>query len=502
MTQQNRTSRPPVVAVVGHIDHGKSTLLDYIRKTSVVEKEAGGITQHLSAYEVSHTSKEGGAARTITFLDTPGHAAFQKMRARGLEVADVAILVVSAEEGVKPQTLEAVSLIKETAIPYIVALTKIDKPSANVERAKASLVENEIYLEGMGGDVPCVPVSSKRGDGIPELLDLILLAADVAGLSADLGKPGLGTVIEAHVDARKGTSATLIVRDGAIESGQYVVAGEAFAPTRIMENFLGKKMRQATAGTSVRVVGFSLLPETGTLFTVVDSKKQAEALAASARSARLESTTHVMRSGESEEEQKPHLALVIKTDVAGTIDAIEHELAKLSQEKMDVRIVSRGVGAVSEGDVKQAGGGGIILGFNVRIEPVAKEMAERLGVRIEVFDVIYRLTEEIQKIVAERTPKREEVEQTARVKVLKLFSESKGGIVLGGRVEEGELSLGDHVKILRRDVEMGRGSIESLQSGKTPTKKVEAGNEFGALVKTKDPVVPGDHLVSFVVVLK
>jgi translation initiation factor IF-2 len=306
------------------------------------------------------------------------------------------------------------------------------------------------------------------------------------------------------VDARKGTSATLIIRDGKIESGAYIVAGEAFAPVRIMEDFLGRKIKEAVAGSPVQIVGFNTLPETGTSFTVVDSKKEAEAAVALARNERAQVTAPQQRS-ESEEEARPYLPLIIKTDVSGTIDAIEHEIAKLPQEKMEVRIVGKGVGTISEADVKIAAGGsgnGIILGFNVRIEPSAKDTAERLGIRIELFDVIYRLTEEIQKIVLERTPKYEEAEQTALCKVLKVFSESKGGIVLGGRVEDGVFGLGDQVKILRRDVEIGRGSIESLQTGKAPTKKVEAGNEFGAVLKTKDPVAPGDHLQSFVVVLK
>lgn len=503
MTQNKKQVRPPVVAVVGHIDHGKSTLLDYIRKTSIVEKEAGGITQHLSAYEVMHEGKETGE-RSITFLDTPGHAAFQKMRARGLEVADVAILVVSAEEGVKPQTLEAVRLIRETKIPFIVAINKIDKPSSNVEKTKASLIENEIYLEGMGGDVPSVPISAKRGDGIPELLDLILLAADLAELSFDPSVPGSGTVIEAHIDARKGTTATLIIREGTVESGSYIVAGESLAPVRIMEDFLGRKLKTATAGRPVQIVGFSSLPETGIPFSVVSSKKEAESAVAAARTERMQATAPTKQSS-GEEEQKPYLPIVIKSDVAGTIDAIEHEVQKLPQEKMDIRIVGKGVGAISEGDVKMAAGGagnGIILGFNVKVEPIAKDSAERLGIRIDVFDVIYRLTEELSRIVLERTPKKEEEEQKGMSKVLKVFSESKAGIVLGGRVEDGVLSQGDQVQILRRDVEIGRGTIESLQAQKSSVKKVDAGSEFGALISTKSQVAPGDHLRSFIVVLK
>ncbi|MEK7612804.1 MAG: GTP-binding protein, partial [Patescibacteria group bacterium] len=263
--------RPPIVAVVGHIDHGKSTLLDYIRHTSVVAGEAGGITQHLSAYEAEHTNETG--THRITFLDTPGHEAFSAMRLRGLEVADVAILVVSAEEGVKPQTLEALKLIQEVNIPYIVALTKIDKPSANLEKAKMSLLEHQIFLEGMGGEVPYIPVSGKTGEGIPELLDLILLAGELEGLSADPEAPAEGHVIEAHVDPRRGNTATLIVQNGSIKSGEYVVSGESLAPVRIMENFLGRKISEALPGSPVQLVGFSILPTVGDPWSVVERKK-------------------------------------------------------------------------------------------------------------------------------------------------------------------------------------------------------------------------------------
>src|SRR3989344_5558418 len=268
-------TRPPIVAIVGHIDHGKSTLLDYIRHTNVAESEAGGITQHLSAYEAVH--KKDSGERKITFLDTPGHEAFRAMRSRGLNAADVAILAVSAEDGVKPQTLEALKLIEEAKIPFVVAFTKIDKPGANVERAKMSMLENQIYLEGMGGEVPYVAVSGKTGEGIFELLDLILLAADLEGLSADPGAPGEGVVIEARVDPRRGNTATLIVQDGSVRSGEFVVAGASFAPVRIMENFLGKPVKEAAPGSPVRIVGFSYLPQVGEKWRVVETKKEAEA---------------------------------------------------------------------------------------------------------------------------------------------------------------------------------------------------------------------------------
>src|SRR3989344_8283778 len=272
--------RPPVVAIVGHIDHGKSTLLDYIRKTNVALAEAGGITQHLSAYEAMHLPAQAGKneePRKITFLDTPGHEAFTAMRSRGLEVADVAILVVSAEDGVKPQTLEALKLIEGVKIPYIVALTKVDKPSANIDKAKASLLENGIYLEGLGGEVPSIAVSGKTGTGIPELLDLILLAAELEGLSADPSLPGEGVVIEAHIDNKRGNTATLVVENGSVRSGEFVVTGESLAPVRIMENFLGKPIKEALPGSPVRIVGFSSLPQVGAKFKTVETKREAEA---------------------------------------------------------------------------------------------------------------------------------------------------------------------------------------------------------------------------------
>jgi translation initiation factor IF-2 len=502
----NRTKRQPIVAIVGHIDHGKSTLLDYIRKTNVVEGEAGGITQHLSAYEIEHTSSNSGTEKkeSLTFLDTPGHAAFQKMRARGLEVADVAILVVSAEEGVKPQTLEAVKLIQQEKVPYIVALTKIDKPSANLDRAKSSLIENEIYIEGMGGDIPFVAVSGKSGEGIPELLDLIVLSAELAELTYDAQTPATGSIIEANVDNRKGISATLILREGCLQSGSYIVAGESIAPVRIMENFLGKPIKEAHAGQPVRIIGFSSVPTVGGAFRTVKNKKEAEAAAEEERR-KAPKKQNAVYTASDEETARPILPLVIKADVVGTIDAIGHEIEKIPAERIELRMVSQGVGNISEADVKQVAGSstpGIILGFNVKVDGSAKDLAERMGVTIETFDIIYKLAEWLAEEAVKRTPKAMVEEVHGRAKILKIFSESKNGFVLGGRVEEGELTEGAQLKILRRDIEVGRGHVGSLQSQKAPVKRVEAGNEFGALIETKDAPAAGDYIVAFSMIEK
>lgn len=501
--------RPPIVTVVGHIDHGKSTLLDYIRKTNVVEAEAGGITQHLSAYQATHKNQSG--EHLITFLDTPGHEAFSAMRSRGLKVADVAILVVSSEEGVKPQTLEALKLIEAAEIPFVVAFTKIDKPGANIERAKMSMLEHQVFLEGMGGEVPWVAVSGKSGEGIPELLDLILLAAELEGISANPNTPGRGLIIEAHVDAKRGNTATLIVQDGTLGSGEFVVAGGAWAPVRIMENFLGKAVKEAAPGSPVRIVGFSTLPEVGQDWHCVESKREAESEVRAAQPSplRRDIPRSSAETAASPEEAVTVLPLIIKTDVAGTGEAVMHELNKLPKSpRLEVRIVARSVGTITEGDVKLVGAraagaqAGIIIGFNVKVEPAARELAERLGVTVATFDIIYKLAEWLSAQVEERRP-RERVEEVAgAAKVLKFFSMAKGRVVLGGRVEEGALSENAEVKVMRRDLELGRGRIVSLQTQKTPVKKVDAGMEFGAQLKLDVEPAPGDRLEAFNVVHK
>ncbi len=506
-------SRPPIVAIVGHIDHGKSTLLDYIRKTNVVEGEAGGITQHLSAYEAVHKNTSG--EHTITFLDTPGHEAFKSMRARGLEAADVAILIVSSEEGAKVQTAEAYKLIKEVKLPFVVAFTKIDKPGSNLEKAKLSMLEHEVYLEGMGGDVPWVGISSKTGEGIPELLDLILLAAELKGLSADPKKPGEGLVIEAHVDSKRGSTATLIVQDGHIESGTFVVAGSAFAPVRIMENFVGKPIKEAFPGSPVRIIGFSELPTVGSRWSVVKSKKEAEEKSRSytpplVRSGPLGQVQHSLQdvaSAPTEAEVvKVVVPVVIKTDVSGVGEAVMHEIEKFPQDdRLEVRIVTRSVGAITENDVKLVSGGkvgGIVLGFNVKVEREARELADRQGVEIQTFDIIYKLTEWLTEAIAAKRPRLETPIMTATAKVLKYFSAQQGRVVLGGRVEEGTLKQNQDIKIMRRDIELGVGTIVGLQSNKKDVKTVEAGSEFGAMIRTSVIPAAGDRLEAFTIELQ
>ncbi len=485
----NIIKRPPVVVVMGHIDHGKSTLLDTIRKSSIVDGEAGGITQHLSAYVVSHKTKEG-VEENITFLDTPGHAAFQKMRLRGADVADVAILMVSAEDGVKPQTLEALESIKAADIPYVVAINKIDKPGADIPKTQASLVENEIYIEGMGGDIPWVPVSAKAGEGINELLDLVVLAADLAELTGDSNASARGKVIEGKMDPQRGNTATLLVEEGTLKSGQFVVTGETYSPVRIMEDFQGKPVKEAGIATPVRIVGFNDIPVVGSEFITVESKKVAEV--------KMEENRSSAKSTESETTQKSKLPVVpvlIKADVLGTIDAIKHELDKFESDRICVKVIDSGVGDVSVSDVQNVSAtpDAIIVGFNVNVERPAKDLAERLNVEIDTFDIIYELSEWLNTALKNRTPKKEEKIETGSIKILRHFSVQKNIHVLGGRAEEGTIKLNQTVKILRRDIEIGTGVIKNLQQAKSDVQQVEEG-EFGMQLDTKAEIAPGDYL--------
>ncbi|MEK7639007.1 MAG: translation initiation factor IF-2 [Patescibacteria group bacterium] len=482
--------RPPVVVVMGHIDHGKSTLLDYIRKSNVVEGEAGGITQHLSAYVVAHKTKDG-AEETITFLDTPGHEAFQKMRLRGADVADVAILVVSAEDGVKPQTLEALASIVQAGIPYVVAINKIDKPGANIVRTQSSLIENEIYIEGMGGDIPWAAISAKKGDGVDELLDLVVLTADLAELSGDKNAPATGHVIESNMDAKRGNTATLIIKNGTLKSGQFVVSGESYSPVRIMEDSQGKTIREASLGAPVRIIGFTEIPQVGTHFVTVASKKEAEVAIAEHTAKKIQPTA-------ASKSDLPTIPILIKADVVGTIEAIEHELAKFVSDRIVVRVIATGVGNITVNDVQNVSAtkDAIIVGFNVNVDRGAKDLAERLEVEIDTFDIIYELSEWLNTALKNRTPQREEKIETGTVKILRLFSTQKNTHVLGGRLEEGTIKLKQRVRVLRRDVEIGTGTVKNLQQHKSDVEHIDEG-EFGMQLETKAEVVPGDYLKPF-----
>ena len=491
----NLIVRPPVVAVMGHIDHGKSTLLDYIRKSNTTAGEVGGITQGISAYEVVHNGKR------ITFLDTPGHAAFISLRDRGAYIADIAILVVSAEDGVKPQTLEALQSIKTAKIPYIVAINKIDKENANVERTKQNLAENDIFVESYGGEIPAGPISAKTGQGVPEILDMIALVAEIGEYKADPSINASGIVLESERHKSKGVTATLVIKEGTLKTGMFVVAGESLSPIRILQNFKGEAISEASFSSPVRVIGFDIIPPAGTTFETYNNKKEAE----SAREENIaKKQNQKNKPNQIPEEEKMILPVTIKANNAGTIEAIEHEIAKISHERLAIKIISKGIGEISEGDVKSAGGkeGSLILGFSVGSDASAKALAERLGITIIIFDIIYKLTEYLEALILERAPKIEVEEKTGVAKVLKFFSRVKDKQVIGARAEEGVLSSNAEVRIMRREAEIGRGHIRELQRQKMKVGTVEAVNEFGAMVESKIELAPGDKLECFKIVQK
>jgi translation initiation factor IF-2 len=497
---ENQTARPPVVAIMGHIDHGKSTILSCIRNSAKELREAGGITQHISAYEVE-SAGDDGRVKKITFLDTPGHEAFCGERARGAGVADVAVLVVSAEDGVKPQTLEALRSIESSQTPFIVAINKIDKDGANIDRTKQSLAENNVFVEGYGGTIPVVPVSGKTGDGITELLDMILLVADMADLKGDPTQNGSGIVIESNLDPKKGLSATCIIKNGTVKKGQYIVAGEGLAPVRIMENYLGKQVDHATFSSPIKIIGWNSLPETGAEFFTFDNRDEAFAIVEKTKTTKKTVSREQTKIAENSEIICP---IIVKADTSGSLEAVIFEIKKLNTAQIGISVVSCGIGAISENDIRLAQGSRkvTIVGFNVKVESLAKSFAERAGIEIKTFDIIYKMTEWLKEFLLSQTPKVSEIVLTGSAKILKVFSKTKDKQIIGASVQSGNITVGSTISIKRRDSEIGQGKIRGLEQQKKKTDSVATGTEFGAMVEAKIEIAPGDILESFITVEK
>ena len=495
----NEKVRPPVVVVMGHVDHGKSTLLDYIRKSNIVDCEAGGITQCISAYEVS-TKDENGANRLITFIDTPGHEAFSKMRTRGAEAADIAILVVSAEDSVKAQTLEAYNTIIESKTPYIVAINKIDRPNANIEKTKMDLVEKGIYLEGLGGDIPYVLISAKEGTGIDELLSMIILVSDLQEFKGNPSLNATGVIIEVKRDPKRGISATCIIKNGTLRSGMFVACGESIVTTRIMESFLGKAIKEATFSSPIRLVGFESMPEVGNTFESFKTKKEAENYVNEIKNENLDNKIKETRT----ESTGKIIPIIIKTDVLGTTEAIEKEISKLNTTEISFKIISKGVGAINESDLKMGNVNkeSVIVGFSVKMDNGAKDLNETLKVKVETFDIIYKLIDWLKELSEERRPRLETIEVIGSLKVLKTFGQTHNKHVVGGKVMTGKITFGSNIRIIRRDFEIGKGKIVELQINKIKSKEVFEGSDCGLQVETKIDIAAGDVLEAFEVVIK
>ncbi|KKR39270.1 MAG: Translation initiation factor IF-2 protein [Parcubacteria group bacterium GW2011_GWC1_40_11] len=483
--------------VMGHIDHGKSTLLDYIRKTNVTENEKGGITQKISAYEVLHKD-EHGKEKKITFLDTPGHEAFSKMRERGAQIADVAILVVAADDSVKPQTTEAWKTILESKTPCIVAINKIDKAGANIEKTKTELAEHEIYLENYGGKIPYVEISGKTGEGVDNLLSLIVLLAEMENFTGSPQENASGFVLEANLDSKRGIEATLIIKDGHLEKGMTVAAEDCICSTRIIENFKGVMINEANASAPVRIFGFNKIPKVGAAFKSFKNKKEAEKYTQDWEVKNL----NIKGKGEHKIEEntdKKIIPILLKADVSGTLEAIEKEIAKIKTTGAEFKIINKGVGTISESDIKSIASNkdSLVIGFNVKADKSATEVAENRNIVISFFDIIYKMTEWLQIEMEKRRPRVETIETTGRAKILRAFSRTKERQIVGGRVTEGKLILNGTVKIMRRDFEIGRGKIVNLEKGKVKTSTVEEDAEFGMMIESKIEIVQGDVVELF-----
>jgi len=479
--------------VLGHIDHGKTTLLDQIRKTHVAEKESGGITQHIGAYQIvlpAGRQEKGG--KKITFLDTPGHEAFSQMRSRGARVADIAILVVDCCEGVQAQTKEAILSIKKAGIQIIVVLNKIDKPEANPEKTKGELSKEGVLVESLGGKVPQVLVSAKTGQGVEDLLELILLVAEMEDLKTDVSKSAEGAVIESYLDSQRGPTATLLLTEGILKKGDILGTLSTFGKIKSLESFRGVPLEKVLPSDPVIVVGFENVPKVGENFKVFPGIEEAKSYLKF-----LEKKAPEVL--EISAEQKV-LNLILKSDVLGSIEAIEEVLRGLPQEKVILRILKSEVGEISERDIKLAKGGrAVILGFRVKISPAAKILAERDKIKIMTFEIIYDLIEWVRKFM-ERIVEPELVRmELGKVKVLAIFLAEKNRQIIGGKVTEGEVRKGVQIEIFRGNEELvGKGRLINLQRNKKDIDRVSKGEECGMLYEGNVRVEEGDTLVIYI----
>ncbi len=493
-----KESRPPVVTVMGHVDHGKTSLLDAIRNTNVIQGEAGGITQHIGAYTVDCKGQ------SITFIDTPGHAAFTAIRARGAQLTDVAVLVVAADDGIMPQTVEAINHIKSANCPMIVAINKIDKPEANIDRVKQQLTEYNVVPEEWGGDVICVPISAKKNMNIDNLLESILLVAEMLELKADSTQEASGTIIESKVDKGRGIVATILIKNGSLKIGDFVVCGVASGRIRAMMDYKGNNVKVAGPSMPVSVLGLNVVPEAGEMAYVVDEKMAKNII--DERTARLQ--VEKMKEGagvtledflqQSADSEVKVLKVIIKADVKGSCEAVKMTLEKIHNDEAKVQVIHSGVGGINESDVILANASkAIIVGFNVKPEAKAKQMADRDKVEISLYKVIYDAVDDItNKINGMQAPKFEEV-ITGHIEVRQLFKISSVGTIAGSYVTDGLVNRDSKIRVIRNGEMILDTSIETLQHQKDQVKTVKMGYECGIKLKGFNDVVVGDILEAY-----
>ncbi len=482
--QPNIVSRPPVVVVMGHVDHGKSSLLEAIKGLKITAKESGGITQHIGAYEVEHQGKK------ITFLDTPGHEAFSAMRSRGAKVADIAILVVDAEESVKPQTKEAILHIQKAGIPMIVAINKIDKPGSNPEKVKRDLIQSDVLVESLGGKIPQVLTSAKEKKGLTELLEIILLVAEMEEFKGDISKPAEGVVIESYLDNQRGPIATVLLRDGILRKGDIIAAYPALGKVKSIEDFQGVPREEGLPSMPCVITGFEAVPQVGEKFGVYPDIESAQKNLGK-KEKRMEGFDMTVM-----EKDKRVLNLVLKADVQGSIEAIREVLKTLPQEKVVLRILKGEAGEIQEGDIKLAKEGKAkIIGFRVKTNVIAKNLAERENISITTFDVIYNLAQGVRVLMERRAAPEKVRTDLGKLKVLIVFLNEKNRQIVGGKIIEGEIKKGGtQIEVLRNNEIVGRGRPINLQKNKKDIDRAVKGDEAGVLYEGDVKIEQGDVL--------
>ena len=493
-------ARPPVVTIMGHVDHGKTTLLDHLRHSHITAGEAGGITQHIGAYQIKHDGK------TITFLDTPGHAAFTNMRARGADITDITVLVVAADDGVMPQTIEAIHHSQAAGVPIIVAVNKIDKPGANPNHVMEQLTEYGLIPEDWGGDTIFVEISAKLGQNIDELLDMILLQAEMMELKANPKQHGAGSVIEARLDKGKGSVASLLVQQGTLHVGDPIVVGNTFGRVRTMTNDRGKAVHKAKPGTPVEITGLNDVPDSGDRFVTFNDEKTARAAgekrAEQALIKERSKTTHVtldnlfdtIKEGEMKE-----VDLIIKADVQGSVEALAQSFQKIDVEGVRVNIIHQAVGAINESDITLAeASNAIIIGFNVRPTPLAKQQADADGVDIRLHNVIYKAIDEVETAMKGMLEPEYQEKVTGQVEIRETYKVSKLGTIGGAYVIDGYIQRDSGVRVIRNGVVIYDGKLASLKRFKDDVKQVKAGYECGLMIEKYNDIKVGDQLEAYV----
>lgn len=496
-TGENLQSRPPIVTILGHVDHGKTTLLDTIRKATVAKDESGGITQHISAYQVKKKGK------SITFVDTPGHEAFSAMRERGVSIADIAVLVVSADDGVRPQTKEVIEYLLTKKIPTIVAINKIDKPEANIQRVKQELAENNLLVEDWGGQVLCSEISAKQNIGIDGLLENILLITEIEDFKSDFKRDALGVVLESHLDPQKGPVATILIKTGTLKEGQDIIAGSAYGRVRKIEDFSGKKLISAGPSTPISLIGLNATSNTNDILQVVSGKSLArlEALRSKSSGGQIGMTGELNAQKIYKtiaDEKIKKLNVILKSDVQGSLEAIQQILSEINSNEVAINYISVGVGNVTESDVRMAqNSGSVIFAFNITATPVANRMAVSSKVEIKNYKIIYELVDDIKNRLTEMLPLSIERTDLGKLQVLALFKTGKKDMIVGGKVLSGKVTKGALIEVMRNDTIIGKGKLLNLQQNKVDVDEVKKNNECGITFDGETKIKEDDTLVFY-----